>query len=582
MKAAAEHSGSTAAIPAASSPAEDPNLLGQRLIALGRISADDLAHALALQRSQGGRIGAILVRMGALSEEALLPVIAQQLGFPLVSTADVPGEALREAAGRLDLDPQWMREHRVLLWHDAQGELNAAAADPLEIELNQMLAERLPGRRLHWHLAREQDVERALAASAGAAGGADSIDVAQLRELAEDAPVIALVNSLVAEAIDERASDIHIEPGESLFDIRFRIDGVLQTRKRLPMGQYPAVASRIKLIAHLDIAERRLPQDGRVTIRASGVEMDIRVSVIPAVHGESIVLRLLPKQRQDIGLEQIGLAADHLRQLKEWLAHPNGLVLVTGPTGSGKSTTLYSALAAANDLSRKIITVEDPVEYRLPRIVQIQVQAEIGYTFARALRSILRHDPDMILVGEIRDRETAEIAIQAALTGHVVLATLHTNDALSAVTRLTDMGIEPYLVAASLRAVMAQRLVRRVCPGCAATTAVDSFLLGEWEALARRLPPGLAPEVPRWLKGNGCNECRQTGYRGRMAVHELVTVAPALRQSIAAGQPLREQEAIANRLGRRSLRDDGLLKAAQGLTTWEEVFRVVGEASDSA
>jgi general secretion pathway protein E len=268
--------------------------------------------------------------------------------------------------------------------------------------------------------------------------------------------------------------------------------------------------------------------------------------------------------------------------LQEWLAHPNGLVLVTGPTGSGKSTTLYSALAAANDLTRKIITVEDPVEYHLPRIVQIQVQADIGYTFARALRSILRHDPDIILVGEIRDRETAEIAIQAALTGHLVLATVHTNDALSAVTRLTDMGIEPYLVAATLRAAMAQRLVRCVCPGCAAPSKMDEFVQREWAALAARLPAGLAPAAPNWRQGQGCEQCRNTGFRGRMAVHELVTVDPALKQAIAVGQSVREQEAIADRHGRRSLRDDGLLKAAQGLTTWEEVCRVVGEAVEQA
>jgi len=568
-----------AAIAAAAPRAEHPGLLGQRLLALGRIAAEDLQQALALQGSQGGRLGAILVRIGALSEEALLPVLSEQLGYPLLGPDEVAPQGLREAAERAGVDLDWMQARRLLLWLDVQGKLHAAACDPLDHELNQLLAERLPGVAVQWHLAREQDLERGLAQASGR-GRAQGFDAAQLRELAEDAPIIALVNSLVAEAIDERASDIHVEPGESLFDVRLRIDGVLQTRKRLPMAQHAAVASRIKLIAQLDIAERRLPQDGRVTIRAAGQDMDIRVSVIPAVHGESIVLRLLPKQRQDIGLQYIGLAEDHLAQLQEWLAHPNGLVLVTGPTGSGKSTTLYSALAAANDLSRKIITVEDPVEYRLPRIVQIQVQAEIGYTFARALRSMLRHDPDIILVGEIRDRETAEIAIQAALTGHLVLATLHTNDALSAVTRLTDMGIEPYLVAASLRAVMAQRLVRRVCPACGTAATADELQQAAWQALAARLPAVLRGTQPTWRHGTGCTQCRNTGYRGRLAIHELVTIDPALRQAIVGGATLREQEALADANGRRSLREDGLLKAAQGQTSWDEVLRVVGEVID--
>jgi general secretion pathway protein E len=293
------------------------------------------------------------------------------------------------------------------------------------------------------------------------------LDERTLRELAEDAPVVSLVNNLIAQAVEARASDIHLEPGERLLEVRLRIDGVLHVRQTLPMDRYAAVASRIKLIAGIDIAERRLPQDGRISTRAAGAEMDVRVSTIPAVYGESIVMRLLPKQRDDLSLERLGMRPAQLQQFKRWLHMPNGLVLVTGPTGSGKSTSLYSALAATNDRTRKIVTVEDPVEFRLPHVIQVQAQPDIGYTFARALRAFLRHDPDIIMVGEIRDRETAEIAIQSALTGHLVLATLHTNDAPSAITRLVDMGIEPFLVAASLRAVMAQRLVRRLCEGCA-------------------------------------------------------------------------------------------------------------------
>ena len=298
--------------------------------------------------------------------------------------------------------------------------------------------------------------------------------------------------------------------------------------------------------------------------------------MIPEVRGESIVMRLLRKQRSDLKLEELGIAPDHLAEFEGWLDHPNGLVLVTGPTGSGKSTTLYAALAAANDLTRKIITVEDPVEYRLAHVIQIQVEADIGFTFARALRSILRPDPDIILVGEIRDRETAEIAIQAALTGHLVLATLHTNDALAAIPRLTDMGVEPYLVAASLRALMAQRLVRRVCEHCSREAAPDPYALREWQRLLARLPGGVAPAAPRWRSAIGCERCRMTGYRGRLAIYELVTADPELLHAVAADAPAAEIATLADRHGRRTLREDGLLKAALGHTTWDEVVRVVG------
>ncbi len=566
---------SLAAPLAAPAVAPRPPLIGELLVAQGKASEADVAQALEFQAGHGGRLGAILVRMGALSEEALLPVLSEQLGFAQLDPEHFPLEQL-DPEGSADawMGP-WMREHRVLLWRDADATLRVAANDPLDVALADALAERLPGERVTWLLAREQDIERLLGAL-GRRDGDTGLDAAALRELAEDAPVIALVNSIIAEAIDERASDIHVEPGELLFDIRFRVDGVLHSRHRLPMSKYPAVSSRIKLIAALDIAERRLPQDGRVSIRAAGQELDIRVSVIPEVRGESIVLRLLRKQRSDLKLEELGIAPDHLAELEGWLEHPNGLVLVTGPTGSGKSTTLYAALAAANDLTRKIITVEDPVEYRLQHVIQIQVQADIGFTFARALRSILRHDPDIILVGEIRDRETAEIAIQAALTGHLVLATLHTNDALAAIPRLTDMGVEPYLAAASLRALMAQRLVRRVCEACAADAVPDPFALDAWQKLRARLAPGIAPAVPQWRRAVGCARCRNTGYRGRLAIHELVSADPELLHAVAAEAPAAEIATLADRHGRRTLRDDGLLKAALGLTTWDEVVRVVG------
>jgi general secretion pathway protein E len=323
----------------------------------------------------------------------------------------------------------------------------------------------------------------------------------------------------------------------------------------------------------MDIAERRLPQDGRLSTRVGGQEMDIRVSALPGVHGESIVMRLLPKERKELGLEKLGFESDHLSMMKEWTAEANGIVLVTGPTGSGKSTTLYASLAAANDGLKKIITVEDPVEFQLPAITQIQAHPDIGLTFANALRSILRQDPDVIMIGEIRDLETAEIAVQAALTGHLVLSTLHTNDAISAFTRLIDMGVEPFLVATPIRAVQAQRLVRRLCTQCARPHAVPAQIEAEAAVFAHKVLPGLAP---RWMEAVGCAHCMNTGYRGRLGIYEMVPVSESMQHLIVSGASVNDMKKLAREEGHRFLRDDGLLKAWQGLTTVEEVLRVAG------
>ena len=575
----------TVLLPATSgaAAAADPGLIGQRLLARGVISEPDLVRALAFPRRPGERIGAILVRLGALSEDNLLLALAEQTGYGLVALADVPRAGIDAALARLGWSHARLVALRLGLWLDAQGLLHACAEDPLNPGLqetvalaaapapaaprsialglpspsSQALADGAPG--VAWHFIRPRDLERLLA-SLAAPEGLASLDEARYREMAEDAPVIAFVNSLIAQAVDERASDIHIEPGEFTCEVRFRIDGVLHSRSDFPLERFAAVASRIKLVAGLDIAERRLPQDGRITLRAAGAEMDMRVSVVPAVHGESIVMRLLPKQRQDLRLQALGLEDDHLAMLRRWLELPSGLVLVTGPTGSGKSTTLYAALQAVDDRTRKILTVEDPVEHRLPGVMQVQVQADIGYTFARALRSFLRHDPDIIMVGEIRDRETAEIAIQSALTGHLVLATLHTNDALSAFTRLVDMGIEPYLVAAAVQAVMAQRLVRRLCTVCAVPDPQD--------------PPHRRPV--------GCPQCQHTGYRGRLGIYELVEVDAGLRHGVSTLAPSAELRRLADAMGRRSLRQDGLIKASRGQTSVAEVARAAGASEEGA
>ena len=398
-------------------------------------------------------------------------------------------------------------------------------------------------------------------------------DEQQLRAMAEEAPVVELVSNLMAQAVEQRASDIHLEPEERTFSVRFRIDGVLHNRLHLPRDRFDAVASRLKLISGMDIAERRLPQDGRMSTRVGGQEMDIRVSALPGVHGESIVMRLLPKERKELGLERLGFEADHLAMMKAWTAEANGIVLVTGPTGSGKSTTLYAALAAANDGLKKIITVEDPVEFQLPAITQIQAHPDIGLTFANALRSILRQDPDVIMIGEIRDLETAEIAVQAALTGHLVLSTLHTNDAISAFTRLIDMGVEPFLVATPVRAVQAQRLVRRLCPHCTRPHAVPATIEAEVRPFAERVLPGMAP---RWMEAVGCSQCMNTGYRGRLGIYEMVPVTEAMQHLIVSGASVNEMKKLARDEGCRFLREDGLLKAWQGQTTVEEVLRVAG------
>jgi general secretion pathway protein E len=548
-------------------------LLGQALLGRGHIAPADLDRALALKsQNPTDRLGAILVRLGALSEENLLAALTAQTGYPAVTLADIPRSGVDAALRRLDWPGARLQALRVCIWEDDEGIFSACAEDPLDASLQEAV-EAEAGRSVQWHFIRNRDLERLLA---GLSDGIDAqpIDAARYREMAEDGPVVAFVNNLIAQAIDERASDIHIEPGEFACETRYRIDGVLHTRSDFGLDRFPAVASRIKLIAGLDIAERRLPQDGRITLRAAGAEMDMRVSVVPAVHGESIVMRLLPKQRHDLRLEALGMERDQLAQLHRWLDLPSGLVLVTGPTGSGKSTTLYAALAAVDDRTRKILTVEDPVEHRLPGIMQVQVQAEIGYTFARALRSFLRHDPDIIMVGEIRDRETAEIAIQSALTGHLVLATLHTNDALSAFTRLTDMGIEPYLVAAAVQAVMAQRLVRRLCARCAAPAEAPINAATELS----RWPPA---SPPAWRVNVGCEQCQRTGYRGRLGIYELVDVSAELRHAVATMAAQGELERIAVCGGRRSLRQDGMLKARRGETTMAEVARVAGSSAAS-
>ncbi len=545
------------------------------------MSRADLERALTTQEVTSGRIGRLLVRMGALSEDALLPPLADHLGVSLLSEEELRSQAanILQTVEVLGLSRTWLADQGLAVFESADGVIHCATAQPQSAFLREVLAAQVTGHVQQWHLIRSRDEEWiATLLRPEAQGRPTSDQTALLREMAEEAPVIELVNGLLAQAKDEGASDIHVEPEETEFFARFRIDGILQTRAALPIDRFAAVASRVKLIAGLDIAERRLPQDGRVSVRVGGSDIDIRVSVVPGTRGESIVMRLLPVSRADFSLESLGLEKDHLGAFRRWARDPNGIVLVTGPTGSGKSTTLYAALSEVNDRTSKIITVEDPVEYRMKGITQIQTQAEIGYTFGRALRAILRQDPDIIMIGEIRDLETAEIGVQAALTGHMVFSTLHTNDSLSSFTRLIDMGVEPFLVASSVRAVLAQRLLRRLCPDC----AVPSLLAQAMQPLVRDIHvrfPHLFTASARWLAPKGCPACQNTGYRGRLGIYELVEVTPPIQGAIMQRLPAADLAQLARSQGCRTLREDGVVKAYQGLTSLEEVLRVTGQVS---
>jgi general secretion pathway protein E len=404
------------------------------------------------------------------------------------------------------------------------------------------------------------------AAESGGDAGADEADLERLKDMASDAPVIRAVNRIVAAAVAARASDIHIEPTDDRLAVRYRIDGVLQEQEALPAAMRLALVSRIKIMAALNIAEKRLPQDGRMRLAVRGHEIDLRVATAPSIHGESVVLRILDRSNLALDFASLGFDAGLTAKLLPILHRPHGIVLVTGPTGSGKTTTLYAALAELNTADRKLLTVEDPIEYRLPGVIQTQVAPGIGLGFSAALRSFLRQDPDVMMVGEIRDIETAQVAVQAALTGHTILSTLHTNTAAGAVTRLIDMGVEPFLIASSLNAVLAQRLVRRLCPECREPGPVAAEIaIGLGDLIA----PGESVWHPR-----GCDACGGSGFRGRVAVLELLVMDEAIARLVLTRAEAREVERAAIAGGMRSLLKDGIEKSRAGLTTLEEVLRV--------
>ena len=516
---------------------------------------------------------AAVSRMGIVGDDTLYEVISSIIGWNLVDKVSLCPLAsdVIQTLDKLNLNADWCINHHIFpvlskentlklyvgyLKQPSDLNIVLVSASEYDIQLN-LLTPAMA-------VTVEDDISRERAVSE--LFGKSNTDIAAL---AEEAPVINLVNSIVERAIFAEASDIHIEAGEKNMVVRFRIDGKLTEFMQQPSSRFPAIASRIKLLSQLDIAERRLPQDGRFSTRAGKKEFDVRVSTAPDVRGESIVMRLLPKQRDELKLASLGFEDDHLALIKEWGSLSNGIILVTGPTGSGKSTTLYGLLADIKTGEEKILTVEDPVEYQLDGIVQVQARSDIGYTFAKALRTFLRQDPDIIMVGEIRDKETADISIQSSLTGHLVLSTLHTNDACSVFPRLADIGVEPYLTAATIQGVQAQRLVRKLCQECAVETTAPSYIELDERVLAK-----IDTDNVKWKKAVGCKSCHGKGYRGRVGIYELVPVTNEIRQAVADNAEVTKVRKLARNAGFRSLLEDGLLKAAKGVTTVEEVLRV--------
>ena len=543
--------------------------LGEILLGRGKIEAEDLDRALELQKERGDKLGKILVDMGLIAQRDVLAALSDQLGIPLVTVDGAPPSA-PEIDG---LSHRFLRQCRAFPVALAGSILTIAMADPLDFETIAAVRA-FSGLEVQTVLATEQEILDAIDKHYGeserhalvAGDGEDeqaTADLEHLRDMASEAPVIRLVNTMIADALEKRASDIHIEPFEKEFRIRFRVDGVLFNQEPPPRELKAAIISRLKLMAKLNIAERRLPQDGRIKIKILGREVDLRVSTLPTLYGESVVMRLLDRSTGDFyDLRRLGFDDHMLERMEHFTSLPHGIFLVTGPTGSGKSTTLYSALKRINLPDKKIITIEDPVEYQMDGINQIHVNPQIGLTFASGLRHIVRQDPDVIMVGEIRDRETADVAIRAALTGHLVFSTLHTNDAPSAITRLTDMGVENYLITSSLVAVLAQRLVRVICKHC-------------------KLPAGttLSPDgdTVSTFRGAGCPECNGRGYASRMGIFEMMDLDDGIRKLIMKNEDASVLTKAARSNGMRNLREDGWRKIRDGVTTVDEVMRVTQE-----
>jgi len=565
---------------------EGRKYFGEICMEMALIKQDQLAKALATQKEKGGRIGEVLEQMKLISGSQKCKVLSEQLGLPFMPhliDQQIDTELIKE------IPITFVKQYQVLPIRREDGMVLVASADPVNFYPIEDLS-RILGAEVRLTVTPEEEILAAInriydRLGTSAEGVIDDLreeednlsllaqgidEPTDLLEASDEAPIIKFVNSLLYQSIKERASDIHIEPFERDLLVRFRIDGVLYEILRAPKRLQSSITSRVKIMGGLNIAEKRLPQDGRIRIKIAGKDIDIRLSTLPTAFGERVVMRLLDRSQVLLELDDLGFAPQNFAQMMDLIHHSHGIILVTGPTGSGKTTTLYAALSKINTPDKNIITIEDPIEYQIAGIGQIQINPKINLTFANGLRSIVRQDPDVVLVGEIRDTETAEIAIQASLTGHLVFSTLHTNDAPSATTRLIDMGIEPFLISSSTLAILAQRLVRNLCKDCRVPVEPDLQLIKQLEG-------------ERWLKGatffnpKGCPSCLDTGYRGRSGIYEMMTIDDEMRGMINRRADANEIKQAARKKGMLTLREDAIQKAAQGFTSMDEVLRVTQE-----
>ncbi|BAL81598.1 GspE/PulE family protein [Caldisericum exile] len=552
--------------------------IGEILVKKGLISRETLDKYLSVQKVTKEPLLKILMDNGVIDEVQQSQLLAEQWGFDFVDLAKYPieKEILRYT------DPEKAKIFGFFVFKKEGPIYHVAISDPTNIDTVDYVRA-VYGMNVKFYVTPKSAIIQTIEkyyelenvvkkaeeefTDVEVVETVEENDLSRLRMLGEDAPVVRLVNSIISQAIVEGASDIHVEPMEDSLRVRYRIDGILHEKQRLPKRIQPGVIARLKIISNMDIAERRLPQDGRISLKFEGRPVDFRVSSLPSIYGEKIVLRILDKTSSIKPLEQLGFSEENLKKFEKIITQPYGMILISGPTGSGKTTTLYSILNRLNAPTKNIITVEDPVEYQLKGINQVQVNEKAGLTFANALRSILRQDPNIILIGEIRDRETAQIAIEAALTGHLVLSTIHTNDSASIPTRLIDMGIEPFLVASSLIGATAQRLIRKICPKCKEPHTPSKDVL---EHLGFEVHEGV-----NFYKGAGCDFCSNTGYKGRVAISEILPITPEIQRLILKQASSKEILSEAKRMGMKTLLDDALMKAAEGITTLEEVIRVV-------
>jgi general secretion pathway protein E len=556
--------------------------LGRALIDAGKLPKEELDNAVRLQKNEAVPLNRLLIKLGLIAEADMAEVLADLLHLPIVTEKDflniVPFEE--------NLSTVFLKEHCVLPLALEGDEVTVALADPLDryaINAISLFFQREVQCRIGLATEIQAAIERIYGSgktqmarivediSPGKDGDREQ-EIAHLKDMASEAPVIRLVSLIMQHAVETRASDVHIEPFENRLKVRYRIDGILHEEEAPPMHLYDALVSRVKIMSNLDIAERRLPQDGRFMSHIDGREIDVRVSSVPTMHGESLVLRLLHKDYSMLDFQELGFEVGTYEKFLDVLHKPYGVLLVTGPTGSGKTTTLYAALNSLNSSGNKILTVEDPVEYQIDGINQIQVKPHIGLTFAKALRSIVRQDPDIIMIGEMRDLETAEIAVQSALTGHLVLSTLHTNDAASSITRLMEMGVADYLVTSVVNGVLAQRLVRRLCPSCRKAYKPLPEMVEKLH-----LESEGAESIPQLYQPVGCEHCSNTGYRGRVALMEVLVISDRIRSMILQHKDARDIAKVAVEEGMQTMYEDGLYKLRQGITSMEEVLRATRE-----